>query len=266
MPPKPLQAPTFLTREQLALPLGTAFSLRITTQSNNAVPLTIRGMTKEGVFTLVHNTTSDGTDTSTDFRLPDLPIFISVYDDDFSFTQSSCHVSVDLLANEDRLYCLFSGNVYAQKGLSWPQTTTQDLIPNRGTFMVFTSDNPAAGAEISISVPNKRIWRIIGLRFQLVNAAVAASRRVHVVMTHGEGCALDFFSDVDQITGETRNYTCAAVAGNPDRIDDNDIIIPIAPDIWLPEGSTITTETTALNAGDNFGTCAVMLEQFFMQN
>lgn len=220
-------------------------------------------MTREGVFTLRHTTASNGSISNQTFRLPDMPILISVVDEAEAITQGGVYVALSLLANNDRLYQLCSGFVYAQKGISYPTASNIDSIPGRGLFREFAGTNPAAGDEIVETVPNGRLWHIIAIQFTLVAAVAAFSRRPHVFIIGSGGGEYDFFSSIDQITGETKTYTAAAVGAVPDETDANKIIIAIPNNLYLPENSMIRTRTTNIQAGDNYSAPNIMIEEFF---
>lgn len=253
----------FLTRNMLAFDHGLAFGLRLQTQTNQAVNLTVRGMTREGVFTFSFATNGNGELQSANFRIPDLPIMVSVTNPDGEFEQGDCFVSLSLTSSDDVLHELCSGFVYSQKSISYPAASNVDARPNGGRLRVASSSNPAAGAELSITVPGGRFWLVRAVRFQLVAAAAAASRRVHLVFSSSSTPLFEAFSSVDQIISETRNYSAAHFGAGLDELDDNDILIHIPDFVFVPEDGTITTETTALNAGDNFGVMSVTVEEFY---
>lgn len=241
---------------------GQTFSLRIRSISTVAAQLTVRGLTRDGIFTLRHTTTSDLVQQEQIFRMPDIPIFISVVDELGSFVQGECYVTLSLLANNDELYQFSSGLVYVDKGLAWPDNGAMDTMPGHGRFITITGANPAAGAEISVTVPANTIWRLRSLNFTLVTDANAANRRVHVVLTTGGGQIINCFGTIDQTASLTRLYSVASYGSVPDETDDNDIIIPIPNDVWLTTSSTMTTETTNILAGDNFGAPLIEVERF----
>src|SRR3990167_1102700 len=200
------QSLPFVTRDMLSFEHGLPFSLRINSQANAILALTIRGMTREGIFTFVHNTRADCVVKSENFRIPDMPIMVSVLDEAGTILQGACYITLDLLANADRLYELCAGQVYSSKGLSYPPSSGVDALPNRGIIRELSSADPAPGAEIDLSIPSGRIWRILGLAFFLTAAATAGSRRVHLVFLNPSGFAYEVFGSVDQIISEAKQY------------------------------------------------------------
>ena len=158
---------------------------------------------------------------------------------------------------------LCSGVVDIRKSISYPVSPQKEMRPDGGQILDFTGTNPAAGSEIDDSVPTGRVWRILAISFSLTTDANAANRRVHVILLGPSGVEIDTFSDVDQIASTTRKYSVAAFGAIPDTLDDNDILIPLPADIFLPAGSAVQTLTTNRQAGDDFGTPSILVEQFF---
>lgn len=253
----------FLTRDMLAFEHATAFAVRIRTQSDIAQTVFIRGFTREGPFEYAHTPTNDRAVTTEVFRLPDIPIFISVVDDTGGLEQGQIFAELAMTINGEVVYSLCSGFVYSNKAISWPTSTVVDTRPGGGQIKTVSSANPAAGSEISLSVPTGAIWRIIGCSFTLVTDANAANRRVHLRFDSAGGTRLEFFGDQDQTATLTRHYSAAPIAGAIDTLDNTEIMLPIPPGLLLDAGSSISTVTTAIQATDNFGAMDVWVEEFY---
>lgn len=252
----------FFTRKDLAFDQRAVFALRVQTKSATTTTIRIRGLTKEGQFVFRHSVSATASTNSTDFRIPDVPIMVSVFDASTDFEQGDCYVAVQLLINGDIVADLVSGWIYQLKGLSWPFHSSGDLIPGRGQFGGFSSSNPAAGSEISFTSPTLRQLRLLALRFTLVTSSTAANRRVHVAIGTA-GATVDCISSVDQTASQTINYTVAPFGALPTASNDNDILINMPPEMWLDAGDSITTVTTNIQAGDDFGVLSVFAERFF---
>ncbi len=188
---------------------------------------------------------------------------LSVVDENNFFRQGQCHIVLSLVINDDTLYHLCSGIVYANMGVTYPNTSRGDSRPGGGNLTDITGTNPAAGSEISETVTSGEVWRLISMTFTLVTSATVANRRVHFQVNGGEGRLLDAFSDIDQPASTTRQYTVAAFGNLPDREDGDDILIPIPPDFLVSNTDTLETSTTNLQSGDNFSAPILYYESFF---
>lgn len=253
----------FLTRDMLAFESGVAFSLRVTTQSDTAATLTVRGMTSEGVFTLKHTTTADGLAATSTFRIPDLPIMVTVIDATGSFEQGQCFVSLSLVANDDILYQLASGLVYRQKAISYPQAPSQDIRPGGGALEYNASTDPAAGANASISVPTTEYWLILRAQVTLVTDATVANRYMNITFGSYAANFNTLHGYNSQAAGATYIYEMLP------RGELYDILVPANQSIglpypmWVPGGKSISTSVTNLQAGDNLSSLKLYVEKFF---
>ena len=260
--PNALQLP-YLLRDMLRFEGAVAFSLRIRSQAASGQNLTIRGMTREGTFTFTHLPNSNETTKEEDFRIPDLPIFLSVTNAAGTYIVGQCYVSIGLVANGDLLYELAAGFIHSARGVSFPATALQDPGPPTGAFLAKVGTNPAAGVEISEVVPTGQHWRLRGVRFQFVTSGTVASRRVHLNINIGQGPGFDMFAEIDQTASQTREYTCLPLGAVQDSSDDDDIIIAIPDNLILMQGSEIRTQTVNLQVGDDFGIPYLWVEKFY---
>jgi len=259
------EIPTFLSRKQLDFQENTGFSIKISSRGRRANTFKISGMTKNGIFTFLHSATTGLTLTLDIFAVPDIPIWITVLDATGSSFPGETYITVDILFNNTTIHRCIAGFPYKDKPLSWPYAQIDIPVPQTmGRNAIVPSANPAAGAEETLAVPVNVMWKIKAIRLQLVTAAVAGNRRVHLVFTTSTTGIIDCFSSVDQIISETKNYTGMILGSALSLGDDNDIIIPIPPDIIMVNGDTITTETTGLNAGDDFGIMSAIVDEYIL--
>ena len=263
MDPKDGQSYPFVTRDMLSFKHGLVLGLRIRSQAANSTTITIRGATREGIFTFKHTNTGVGTIQTENFRIPDIPIWISLVDDAETLPQGDFYATLSLTANGDILYELLSGLVYANKSISYPKVNSYDGRPLGGSLNTRTSANPVAGAECTIEVPAGRVWKVLAMEVSLVTDATAANRRPHFVFNLATGGFIDMFSDQDHAASLTRRYHVANFGAMPDTLDDNDILVPLAQGMILPPLTTIDTETTNLQVTDNYGQLSVLVEEFW---
>lgn len=255
----------FLTRKMLDFQEATTFGLRIVSQAAQTDVVTIRGATKAGAFTLKHTPTNDSVPKTEDFNLPDLPLWITISMTSVNILRGDCFVTASLIINGDLIQDLTSGYISSNRGVSWPTTDLQESQPPIGLYTSANGSDPAAGNNISITVPDNQMWRVHNVKFQLVAAAAAASRVVHVLFTRGSLVVYEGISATAQIISETKNYHVQhqTVGGSVAAADE--IIIPMPPYIDLFPGDTITTVTDAKNAGDNYGIPTAGFERFFIR-
>lgn len=253
----------FLSRRMLAFEHATTFGLQIVSQANQSDFITIRGYTQEGLFTLKHAVLNDGSLQTENFRLPDFPIAIGVFDDLGLFQQGDLYVSLSLTLNGDVINELCSGLVYQQKSISYPASNSTDRRPGGGNIRSALGANPDAGSEFTITVPNGHQWKVMGIKATLITDATAANRRVHFVYAPVDGSALHVYNEIDHVASTTRNYHGLQMGAMPDSADNTEILIPLPQNFILDEGSSITSVTTNLQATDNWGAPVFTVEEFY---
>lgn len=251
----------FLSRKQLNFQEATAFGIRIISRSATTANLAIRGFTKEGQFSFLHTTLATNAEKTETFNVPDVPIMFTIDDPTVSAAQGLCYVRVELTLNGSSIYSLGSSYINGARGLSWPLSKQETSEQTKGLIAIATSADPAAGAELSFTVAAGTSYKLLAIRFSLVTAAVAASRRVHIVLTVDAIKVLDTFGTTDQIISETKVYSCFPMAGLTASSNGDDILIPIPKDLILTPGSIITTETTNLDGGDDFSVMQLFVER-----
>jgi len=253
----------FLTREMLKFGNNSTISLRLSTQSDASISLIVKGITREGVFNFRQIPTNDSILTISEFRIPDIPIFVSVVDIDGVLAQGQTFCRLSLMLDGEIIHEFASGWVYTQKSISWPGGENQDLRPDGGFLGEEVSADPAAGSEISITVPAGEIWKINAIRYQLTTDANVASRTPHLIFTLPTSTIIDLYNAANQQASSTKKYSYAPT-GNPiDTQSDDDFFTSIPQNLMLLPTSTITTETVAIQAGDNYSAMSVYIERFF---
>ena len=236
--------------------------ITITSRASVSADITLRFLTREGQ-TIVNQTTVAGSAfTTSTFRVSEMPILLTVGDRNDAFDQGECFVTVQLLLNGDVIFEFCSGYVYGHKRISWPSTSSPDIMPHRGVIRRVTGTNPAAGSDFSQTVPAGRVWNIHAMSFFFTTSATVANRRVHIEFAIAGGPSLDIYSADDQAASLSLKYTVAGFTGAHPQSNDNDHIIMLPPNIWLPDGSTIITDTLNIQVGDDYTAPLFLVEEF----
>ena len=252
----------FLTREMLKFGSKSILQLTVTSHSTKQVRLRVHTLDRSGHSEFEHLTSGALTEQSQTFGIADIPIMVMVENAASADLQGDAYVIVHLTIDGERKYQLCSGFVYQRKSISWPATFQQDMRPNGGQIITLASGVPAAGAEITHTVPDGFLWRLLNMSLVLVTDANASSRRVHFVFTRSDGTLIDTFPETDTPANTTRLY-CVSRTGYLDSRTSNDVIpVALPADIWLDNGSTITTETVGIQAGDAFAALQALVERW----
>lgn len=129
-----------------------------------------------------------------------------------------------------------------------------------GRIRSITVTDPAADNEILETVPARRRWRLISIRFKLITDANVANRIVTLTIDDGTNNLLTIPSDTAQTASLTRYYHYH-LQPVPQFLIDAIFSLPL-PDLFLAAGFRIQTLTTGLQAGDDFSVIQLLVEEW----
>lgn len=242
---------------------GLPLALRLTVHSNSTSLIKVAGFTKDAVFSFEMTPVGDLTQEVQIFSLTDFPIWLSIVTDDDTIERGDVYAKVELMIRNTPHGTLAQGYVASLETPTWPNGVSEGSLNGRGKFRVVTGSNPAAGSEISETVPANLHWILHAMVVTLVTDANVSSRRVHLLIDFGGGsAALNSVAGNTQSASITRQYNIAHYGQTSIGGVDNDTFIGIPTSPHLIPGSIISTETDALEVGDDFGAPLLFVEQF----
>jgi len=256
----------FITRDMVKYGSISKLELVCTTQCISSTTLKIRLFSREGISEFSHVNSNTGIQSTSRHLISDFPIMVSVVDAAATLIQGRAYATLSLAINGVTVYQLAAGYVYRQKGISYPVSLNNDIIPGRGGYRVVTGADAGAGSEVSDSVPGGQMWRLLWARISLTTDANAANRRVHLRIGGNINNSIDAFGSSDQVASTTRVYTFAHFGYIPDETDSTNILISIPSEIFLVGNESIGTATSNIQVGDNFGIADYGIEQLYEQD
>lgn len=129
-----------------------------------------------------------------------------------------------------------------------------------GRLRSITGTDPAAGSEISETVPARRRWRLLAVRFTLTADVTVIDRTVTLQLDDGSNIILHIISDTVQTASQVRTYEYK-LQPVPQFGISGTFHIPF-PKICLFAGCRIMTTTTNLQAGDNYSAPQLLVEEW----
>lgn len=118
--------------------------------------------------------------------------------------------------------------------------------------VVVTGTDPAAGAEISETVPDGEVWELVAIRIRLVSDATVSSRTVRLAIDDGTSTFALLPSVSGQGASETRDHTFAVGAASLTGPNSTNAHVNPLPPFVLPAGWKIGTDSINLQAGDDY--------------
>jgi small ligand-binding sensory domain FIST len=155
---------------------------------------------------------------------------------------------------------LAQGLITAQVRQAFPGAVLQGPLEAPGTIRSITGTDPAAGAEVSETVPTGARWRLHALRVALTTDATVANRETSLTLDDGTTIYAQMPAGEAQTASAAFTYTWAVglIRGAPNQGGSR--LIPIPP-LWLLAGHRIRTLTTNIQAGDNYGAPQLLVEE-----
>lgn len=159
------------------------------------------------------------------------------------------------------LTCVLQGYVTSTHRLAWPGSPIASSVDGAGVLRSITGTDPAAGVEISETVPAGARWRLLSLHTHLVTSATVANREVVFVFDDGATGYAEVPAGASQAATLTRQYSLTRGVQRF-AVATSDVLSVPAPDILLPAGHRIRTATANLQAGDDFTAPQLLVEEW----
>lgn len=130
----------------------------------------------------------------------------------------------------------------------------------RGVIRSVTGTDPAAGAEISETVPANSRWHVVGAAFSLVTDGTAGNRVVNLTFDDGTTVYSRASSGTVHALSTTAFYG-AGIVGTNSSSSALAFVIPL-PDLMMTGGHRLRTDTQLRSAGDNYTAPQLLVEEF----
>jgi hypothetical protein len=155
---------------------------------------------------------------------------------------------------------LVAGFVTSTVRLGWPGSLMHGPLERPGIVRSITGSDPAAGAEISETVPTGARWRLLAIRFVLVTDATVANRNPALLFDDGTN---EYFA-ARGADNQTASLTVTYTGGqglNREASVSSRAVIALPAGVVLLAGHRIRTSTAGIVAGDNYGAPQYLVEE-----
>ncbi len=140
-----------------------------------------------------------------------------------------------------------------------------------GILSTVVGSDPAAGSELSITVPSIERWRVYSTEFRLQADSTVGDREVFLTASEDGNEYFRVFADGVVKADQEGIFTAAALGFvgttglGPSSIhqpaDVRTILIPIYSEAFIPGGHTLATDTNGLEPGDDYSPAIVLVEK-----
>lgn len=188
-----------------------------------------------------------------------------VYASSGSPRRGQCFVRVQLIQGLTgatlSLATLVQGYVQDTTALAYPGSAIEPSTAGRGVIRSITGTNPAAGAEISETVPTNARWRLLAIR-AIFNADPTVATRAFT-MQLDDGSSIYFQSGANVTATASQSPVVQWAAGGGGAASSGTVPVShIAQRHYLMGGHRIRTTTNNLQAGDDWGAPQYLVEEW----
>lgn len=156
---------------------------------------------------------------------------------------------------------LCAGYVTSEQPIAFPGGFVRSMLEGPGNIRSIAGSNPAAGVEVSETVPTGARWRLIALAAQLVTDATAANRLPRLLIDDGASVYYQSDPAAAQTAATTVNHVAGA-AVQRSAVVSSTASWALPNDLRLSAGHRIRTSTASLQAGDNWDIPQLLVEEW----
>ena len=253
--------PEILKNEDVKILQQGSIDLLVESYSNSARVLQIRGMGKEQAISADIVTSSDRSLVSSVIDITDVPIFLTAKASVAGVKRGELYVKVFLRVDGVIVALLMAGYVHDTSNIAYPNGKIESSIEGPGLIRSITGTNPAAGVEISETVPTGAKWRLLALRVRFIPSADVATRSP--MLQFDDGTAVFFLADPSQTVTASQDFGWGFGLGTERLIPTNDSKQWGVPtEIFLLAGYRFKTNTSSIQAADNWGAPQYLVEEW----
>lgn len=182
-----------------------------------------------------------------------------------ALTQGQCFVRVELIQGREggtvSLGTIAQDYVTDTIALAYPGSVIDSPLIGPGWLHSVNQAAPAAGADITITVPANTRWRVISGLASLVTSAVVANRTVQLLMDDGATNYARASATVAQTATLTQFYELIGITLQGNNLG-SVLYVPGPAGAILPAGHRIKTLTIGLDVGDQWSATELLVEEW----
>lgn len=137
-------------------------------------------------------------------------------------------------------------------------------VIDRGDIKQVALTVPAAGANLSYTVPVGQRWNVLGLTLTLDTNATVADRQMFVFFNRSSIPFSACLTQALQTAGNIYQYIFAPGLTSAAAAVSDIVMVQMQTDLFLSAGDTITTLVSNLQAGDSIMDIYAQLESFII--
>lgn len=234
----------------LLLPRLPPAELFVEAWSSTARTVRVRGLHAAGEISFNLVTTADRALTSGSQTVPYEIITVSATLAETGVKRGETYVRVSLRSGGLIVAVLFAGYLTDSHGLTWPPGQFEASVSGEGFLRAITGTDPAAGVEISETVPTNTRWLILAIQFALVSDGAGSAIQLRLLYNVGADIQILLAPSTH---GLSTSITYSAGVDREEFATNNGVMGMRLPRMVLRGGDIISTNSVNLGAGDDYG-------------
>jgi hypothetical protein len=238
-----------------------AIDLLVESYSSSALVLQIRGLNDNEMIIGDVTTTADRLLSVATVAITAPPRMLTVRTASTGVKRGTCFVRISLRVEGVVMATLFSDYVTDTTAPAYPNGRISSSVEGPGLLRVITGTNPAAGSELSETVPTGACWLLHSLFCTFVTDATVTTRAPYLV--YDDGASLFYRSQT--VTGVTASLSSGVSFHSSTGVNGSGTLVTtgtIPSSLLLYQASRIRTVTVNIQAGDNYGTPVYYVEEW----
>jgi hypothetical protein len=159
-------------------------------------------------------------------------------------------------------FTLAANYITAKMPLSYPGSAVLASTEGAGALRSITGATPAAGAEISETVPTGARWELLTFQATLVTSAAVANRVPQLVLDDGASTLFRVGAALNQAASLTQRRSWFQGSAAPYLDNASNVPSPLPGNIRLPSGARIKTITLAIDAADQYNAIQYLVREW----
>lgn len=140
--------------------------------------------------------------------------------------------------------------------------TYPDLYTRVDVF-VSAQPNPAAGADLSFTVPIGVLWNVVSITALFTASAGVANRTVNFQVKDQNGkLAYQYAIGTALTAGQTCTYTFSEDVVTPTSSANGGVVLEPLPSTWFPSDWSFGTVTTNIQTGDQWSVVGAWIQAY----
>lgn len=122
---------------------------------------------------------------------------------------------------------------------------------------------PAAGKEVSFTVPNGVVWRVVSMTAKLTTSSTIANRYVGFQVKQQDGTAVYQFQSTSALAAsDSLTVTFSEDISTLTTVATTDVLLLPKPSVWFPPGWSFGTLTGNIQTGDAYSDVALWVHEW----